>query len=184
MQRTLPILSLVLVVSCGGSPTTGSADLAGLPPNADLSMTGTGNIPDPGNGTDVDNNFGDVEPNDTPAQATPLGKSALTEIHIWVSGNNIGGTDTTDYFVFNSGTANVFTFNLCWSGQVTNINATLWKVANSQQVMPPIHQWTGSGSCVQTSIPGDGAAPDAPLEANTNYLFGLQATGGAGMYTA
>ena len=61
----------------------------------------------------------------------------------------------------------------CWG-------CPLWKVANAEQVLPPIHTWTSSGGmCVMS-----GAMGDAPLVANTVYLFGVTATGGAGMYSA
>ena len=67
---------------------------------------------------------------------------------------------------------------LCWMGAITNLSATLWKVTNHQQVLQAIHQWQGNGTCVKS------AKGDAPLEPNTDYLFGVTATGGAGNYNA
>lgn len=53
-------------------------------------------------------------------------------------------------------------------------------MVGGRQVLPPIHQWMANGSCVMSAAMGD-----APLEASTVYLFGVEATGGgAGAYTA
>src|SRR5438105_2597134 len=105
----------VLLVACGGATGNGN------PGGGDLAMADMGmaavTIPDPGTSHDVDNNFGDVEPNDAPSQATPLGVSMLADVHVWVNSDAIdGGGDNTDYFVFKSGSsAGQFTFDICWS---------------------------------------------------------------------
>ena len=139
-------------------------------------------IPDPGTGNAVGNNFGSVEPNDSPGQATPLGVAMAGDVYTWVNNNKIGGGDTTDYFVFKSGpAASEFSLGaggLCWMGAITNLSATLWKVTNHQQVLPAVHQWQGNGTCVKST------KGDAPLEPNTDYLFGVTSTGGAGNYNA
>src|SRR5262245_50678593 len=69
-----------------------------MQPGADLAMkadlaTIPGGIPDPGSGAMVDNNFGDVEPNDTPATATPLGTSTQATAYLWINNNSGGDTD-------------------------------------------------------------------------------------------
>jgi hypothetical protein len=168
-------LLIAACVGCGSSPGTTHDMMNGMMNDM---MNGMPTVPDPGTGNGVDNNFGSVEPNDTPAHATPLGVSTAAGVAVWVSGNSTSATDGSDYFVFKSGQAGPFSFNICFgTGGITAMTATLWKVSNGQQMMPPIHQWTSSASCLQT------AAGDASLEASTVYLFGVQATG-AGMYSA
>jgi hypothetical protein len=127
--------------------------------------------------------LGSVEPNDTPAQATPLGTATGPTLYTWVTSNPIGGGDNADYFVFRSGAmAGEFSLGssgLCWGPPLTSLTATLWKVANGMQVLPPIHTWTNSVNNCLMSMMGD-----APVEANTVYLLGVFGTGGAGMYAA
>ena len=180
MRASLIAIVSATVIACG-APSKTSSDLGGMG-SGDLAMNGSGVIPSPGTGNGVDNNFGSVEPNDTPAQATPLGVAAANGVFVWVSGNKTGGADSSDYFVFqSSASGGAFTLGqsgICWSGGITGMTATLWKVANAQQVTPPIHTWIGSGSCVKS------ATGDATLEKSTVYLLGLTATGGAGTYGA
>jgi len=90
-------------------------------------------VADPGPGGAIDNNLDDVEPNDSPAMATPLGTAAGLSIYTWVNGDSSGGTDAADYFVFRSGpTAGEFTLGssgLCFGPPLQTLRATLWKVA-------------------------------------------------------
>jgi hypothetical protein len=167
------LILLLLVSGCGSAP-------GGMWTSSDMAGGGGGTIPDPGAGNAIDNNLDVVEPNNTPATATPLGTSTgMGDLHVWVNGNNIGGGDTSDFWVFKSASkAGQFSFSICWMAPITGMNATLWQVTNGQQVMPPIHTWTGSGNCVQSG------AGDAPMMASTTYLFGVTATGGSGMYSA
>jgi hypothetical protein len=183
MRRTLLwLVPLVapLCIACGspkgggtgaGSTTSGSTGAGGMT---------TGGIPSPGTSDQVDNDFTDVEPNNTPEQATPLGVAAGSDVNVWVNGNSIGGSDNPeDYFVFeSSATAGAFTFDVCFMAPVTAMTATLWKVADGAEVTPPVGTWTSSAGCVTGPMAG------APLEASTVYLFGLSATGGPGMYGA
>lgn len=183
MRLASTLTACLAFAACGdtqhfpGGDLSGTRDLAG---GGDMAMGG-GNIPSPGTGNAVDNNFGDVEPNDTPQQATPLGVSASTMgVYVWVTTNTIGGTDSADYFVFNSGpTGGPFTLGssgLCFNNPpITSMTATLWQVQNGAQVNPPVHTWSsGSGTCVRSM------AGDATLVANSDYLLGVVATGGAG----
>jgi hypothetical protein len=163
-----------MLAGCGGSTSNGgvgAGDMAMGPP-----------IPDPGMEHGVDNDFKSAEPNDSPATATPLGVASTNDVSVWVNSNSIGGGDTTDYFVFKSGSgAGQFSFGfsgICWMGAITHLDAKLWKVAGGQQVLPPVHEWMSDTSCLK-SAPGD-----APMEASTVYLLGLTATGGAGTYSA
>ncbi len=163
----------MLLTACGSSGSTASSGGGG-------GSTG-GSIPAPGSTDDVDNDFKSSEPNDSPSQATPLGQAMGPGVYVWVSSNTIGGGHDDDYFVFESGKAGDFSLGmsgLCWTGGIATLSATLWKVENAAQVKPPIHTWNGANKCV-TSAPGD-----APLEANTEYLLGVIATGGSGTYSA
>src|SRR4051794_14629569 len=102
MKRILVFGCSVALAACGSSPPimTMGDDMAGPgPTRMDLASAG-GSIPGPGTVNMVDNNFGNVEPNDTPAQATPLGTAMQANVYLWVSGNSIGGSNTADYFVF------------------------------------------------------------------------------------
>jgi hypothetical protein len=179
MKRLLPWLGAGLLLACGSSGGAGDGPHGDMATAGDMAMGG-GSVPDPGSGNGVDNNFGPVEPNDSPSTATPLGIAATGDVHVWVNNNAIGGADGADYFVFKSGPApGQFTFNICWTGTIASMSATLWKVVGGQPVMPPIHQWASAGMCVMSAAMGD-----APLEASTIYLFGVQASGGTGTYSA
>ncbi len=176
--------------SAGGTDSGGTTDsmAMGQPDSAQATdssgssmdaMMASG-IPAAGSVDNVDNNFGDVAPNQTPQQATPLGPAMGPDVNVWVNGNNIGAAgDTADYFVFqSSATAGQFTFDICFGAPITGMTASLWKVLNGTQQEPAVGTWTASTTCVTT-----GMTP-APLAANTEYLFGLTAQGGAGMYSA
>ncbi len=169
--------SLLVVAGCGSSGS--SHPDSNHPIDAANDAPSGGAIPAAGAGDAVDNNFGDVEPNNTPQQATPLG-TAAGSVYTWVEGNTIGGTDTADYFVFESSAAGgMFTLGasgLCYTGTITSLTATLWKVAAGQEVLPPVGTWTSStGSCTSGT---------ATLEASTEYLLEVTAAGGTGMYAA
>jgi hypothetical protein len=139
---------------------TAAMDSGTMAMDSGMADTGamSGAIPDPGTGGGVNQDFGNVEPNDTPQTATPLGIASTADVHVWVTNNTIGGTDLADYFVFKTGPMpGQFTFDICWS-MVTNLNATLWQVSNGQMVTPPVHMWTGSMSCVMSAQHGRRAA--------------------------
>ncbi len=133
---------------------------------------------DPGGGNQVDVAFNDQEPNDTPEQATPLGVSSMADVTVWVGENAVGGPENpADYFVFeSSGSPGTFAFNMCFTPAITGLTASLWKVVDEKQQTPPIATWTLSSNC--------DTSESAPMDANTVYLFGVLATGGAGFYTA
>jgi hypothetical protein len=170
-----------LAMAAGDMAMKPGSDLAMMMMSGDMAKTTMGGIPDPGAGAAVDNNFGNVEPNDTPQTATPLGTSASANVYLWISNNMGGGSDTSDYFVFKSGpTSTMFslsTSGICWSGAITGVNATLWEVANGQQVMPPVKTWMSTTSCTP---PGTAVT----IKPSTEYLLGLMISGGAGTYQA
>jgi len=144
---------------------------ASVPPPSD------GGIPSPGPGDLVDNSFTSVAPNATPAEATPLGTSAMADLVVWVGANVIGGADAANYFVFESAPdAMLLDFNMCFSGAVTAMTASLWLVQDGAQVLPPVATWTITGTCANSYT--------AELEPSTTYLFAVEATGGPGSYTA
>jgi hypothetical protein len=94
--------------------------------------------------------------------------------------NTIAG-GASNYFVFGNGSAaQQFTFDICYQAPTTGMTATLWTVDAGQMVTPPVGTWQGASGCVTTMTPN---AP-AMLTANTEYLFGLTAMGGAGSYAA
>jgi hypothetical protein len=162
-----------LLFACGNNNTGGGGT------GEDMAMSGV-SVPDPGAGNNVDNDFKSTEPNDTPAQATPLGTSAAGDIHVWVSNNALVSGSNSDYFVFKtSAMTGHFSFAICGSTGVTNMAATLWKVVNGQEQTPPVGTWSAAGTCVMST------GSDAPLEASTDYLFGVQVTATAtGSYSA
>jgi hypothetical protein len=199
IRHVCGVLAAVMVLGCSGSGSTtggggggssaGGSAAGGTASNGGgTSANGGGSgamggggtmmatVPDPGTSNKVDNEWADVEPNDTPSQATPLG-TAGGDIYTWVSNNAAGGSNSQDYFVFKSGPgpdAGSLSFDMCWQAPITNMNASLWKVSGGVQQQPAIASWTGSGTCVTDM------AMTAPLAPSTVYLFGLTITGGDG----
>lgn len=183
----LPVLAS-LGFGCGGSGTTASTGSGAGGENA-TTVTGSGTggtmmmagkIPAAGPGNQVDQDFTEVEPNDTPETATPLGTAMTAGINVWVTSNKLGGTtDAADYFVFESGpAAGTLTLDICFSAPITEMTATLWKVVDATAQMPAIGTWTSTGTCVQ------GPAMGVPMDASTEYLLGLTAKGDAATYNA
>lgn len=169
------------LVRCGGGATGNDGGQGQDSGSAqDSGMGGCqGCVPDPGTSDAVDQNWGDTEPNDTPAQATPLGTALNGSIAAWVNGNTIGGSDSTDYFVFRSAsTSGTLSFDFCFSAPITAMSGTLWTVVGGTPQLPPVGTWTSTGTCLTNMT------ATTPLQANTVYLMELTATGGAGTYGA
>jgi hypothetical protein len=144
---------------------------------------GAENIPDPGAGDAVDVAFQSVAPNDTPEDATPLGTSTMGDVTVWATNNTIGGPgNESNYFVFRTGpTSGTFLFRGCFGAPLTGMTATLWQVVNGTEQLPPV----GTQSA---DVDNDAAEAclnfdQAVLAPNTVYLFGLTATGEAGLYS-
>lgn len=169
--RVLAVLAAAgaLLAGCGGPPFS-----EGVATGAPFD----GGIPYPGPGNEVEVDFASLEPNDTPAEATALGSATMGDLVVWVGSNEIGGAaNPANYFVFESApTVGELEFNMCYMGAVTGMTATLWKVANGVQEKPPVATWTVTDTCANNFT--------APLLASTTYLFGMEATGGPGSYTA
>jgi hypothetical protein len=186
MRNLLPLLLAItcpLYAACGGGNNgtgTGTGGGGSTTTSGMGGETGSVKVPDPGTVDQVDNDFTDMEPNNTPSQATPLGIAQGGGVFVWVNGNEIGGSgNPADYFVFQNGpTAGPLSFDICFDAPVTAMTATLWKVVGGDQQLPALGTWTSANGCVTdpTAMP--------MLDANTVYLFGLTATGGPGMYAA
>jgi hypothetical protein len=174
------------VLACGSgssnSTTAGTGGETGSTSSSGAGGMAAGGIPGPGTGDGVDNDFTSMPGDGTPQTATPLGVSTSTMgLNVWVGGNSIGGAgNDANYFVFESGPAmQPFTFDVCFNPPITAMTASLWKVSGGKQVMPPLGTWQSTGTCVTNM----GSAM-VNLEASTEYLFGVTATGGSGMYSA
>jgi hypothetical protein len=164
---------LSLCLACGSSSSSSPSSPPGhIVPPRDASL----DIPGPGPGNQVDIAFTSVPPNDTPDQATPLGTSTTASVTVWITSNAIGGSSNpANYFVFRSGpAAGQFSFDGCFGPPITSMTAGLWKVVDAQVVLPPVATWASVQGCLSNAV--------ASLEANTVYLYGLTATGGAGQY--
>jgi hypothetical protein len=166
-----------------GSVSEAAADGENISEAAAESGLGAENIPDPGAGDAVDVAFQSVAPNDTPEDATPLGTSTMGDVTVWATNNTIGGPgNESNYFVFRSGpTSGTFLFRGCFGAPLTGMTATLWQVVDGTEQLPPV----GTQSA---DVDNDGAEAclnfdQAVLAPNTVYLFGLTATGEAGLYS-
>ncbi len=170
-RAALVVFAGALVAGCGGSSSTSHTVVK-------FDAGDASGIPDPGTSDQVNVAFVDVEPNDTPEQATPLGIAKSGDVVVWVANNTVGGpSNPADYFVFESGpVASNFEFDMCFSSPITGMTAGLWKVEDATAQMPPVATWTITDSCAPSFM--------APLDASSEYLFGVLATGGPGLYTA
>jgi hypothetical protein len=198
MRFFFAALVAVIFVSCsgsgnttggGGGSATGGSGMGGSGTGGSMASgggsSGTGGggtsmamIPDPGTGDAVDQDWTNVEPNDTPAQATPLGV-AMGDIWTWVSSNNAGGSDTSDYFVFKSAPdGGTLHFDVCFGAPITSMTANLWKVSGGVQVQPAVATWNSTGGCVTDT------GAELMLLPSTEYLVGLTIAGDAGTYSA
>jgi hypothetical protein len=172
------VLAGLSLLACGSSSSSPSSPPGHIVPPPDASL----DIPDPGSGNQVDVAFNSVPPNDTPDKATPLGTSTTADVTVWITSNAIGGSSNpANYFVFRSGpSAGQFSFDGCFGPPITSMTAGLWKVADAQLVLPPVATWasvgdSSAGGCLSNAV--------AALDANTVYVWGLTATGGAGQYS-
>jgi hypothetical protein len=166
------VLALVAMSGCGA---TSLLNPEIIPEGENPNCKG---IPHPGTTGQVNIDFQSMEPNDTPEEATPLGVANDGDLIMWVGANPIGGSDNpANYFVFQSGpTPSQLEFNMCYGAPITGMTASLWQVVDCVQQTPPVATWTIGTTCTSNF--------SAPLEASSVYLFGVEATGEAGTYTA
>jgi hypothetical protein len=203
MRFFFAALVAVIFLSCsgsgnttggGGGSATGGSGMGGSGTGGSMASgggsSGTGGgagggstmamVPDPGTSDQVDQDWTNVEPNNTPAQATPLGV-AMGDIWTWVSSNTAGGSNTSDYFVFKSAAgpdAGTLHFDMCFGAPITSMTASLWKVSGGVQQQPALATWNSTGGCVTDN------GAELPLSPSTVYLVGLTITGDAGTYSA
>jgi hypothetical protein len=152
----------------GGSPN-GGAGPGGM-------MTGM--IPDPGN--QPSGEWTDVEPNDTPSQATPMG---ILTGPMWMGFTEpltaINPATDVDYFVFKTGDAtslaNVY-MSICWSFAGNLLDLRLYEVVNSMQGPEAAMAATTGTGCETLVDFGEGPTV---LTADTTYL--LEVAGAPGL---
>jgi hypothetical protein len=162
----------------GGSGGTGGAGGAAM-----------GMIPDPG--STVGGEWTDVEPNDKPSQAVPVG---IVEGPIWMGFASpvtaMSSPADVDYFVFRTGAdatlANV-NIQTCWSFPGNLLDLNLYEVVQSQKG-PLVKSATTTNTSCETVIGfGEGTMV---LKADTIYLLeviagpGLDLAGDPGLYSA
>ncbi len=150
--------------------------------------TGVGGlIPDPGNG--MNGEWTDIEPNDLPSQAVPMG---ILSGPIWAGFvmpyTAINPATDVDYFVFKTGAdlSGIY-MALCWSFAGDLLDMYLYQVDSQMQgAMVASAATTGSG-CETLVDFGMGATVLAP---DTTYLLevrgapGLDLAGDPGLYSA
>jgi hypothetical protein len=168
----------------GGLGGMGGAANGGAGPGGMMGM-----IPDPGN--QPSGEWTDMEPNNTPSQATPMG--VLTG-PIWAGFTDpltaINPATDVDYFVFKTGDAaslaNVY-ISLCWSFAGNLLDLTLYEVVNSMQGQVVASAATTGTGCETLVDVGEGTTL---LQATTTYLLevaaapGLNLMGDPGLYSA
>ena len=155
----------------------------------DSGMMMGGPIPDPGTETNAE--FTNSEPNDTPAQATPVG---ILTGPIWAGFvmpyAMIDNNTDSDFFVFKTGNqaslANLYIM-ICWSGAIDLLDLYLYAVDNNQQGAEVKTAATTDTSCETLINFGEGTTL---LAAETTYLLeiragqGLDLGGHNGTYSA
>jgi hypothetical protein len=149
----------------------------------------TGPIPDPG--MQMGAEWTDIEPNDIPSQAVPVG---IMTGPIWAGFvmpyTAISSPTDVDYFVFKTGDAaslaNV-NIQICWSFTGNLLDLNLYTVVNSQKGPLALSSTSTDTSCETMINFGEGPAK---LTADTTYLLevfagpGLNLAGDPGLYSA
>ncbi|NUP11415.1 MAG: hypothetical protein HOW73_35670 [Polyangiaceae bacterium] len=172
----------------GGAASTGGQAPGGQAPGgSDQGGMQAGMIPDPG--PQMDGEWVDVEPNDTPSQAVPMG--TLTG-PIWAGFMEpytaINPEDDVDYFVFKTGgdVSGVY-MALCWGFPGNLLDMNLYEVVDQHQGDLVKTAAATTDGCETLIDVGTGAADLTP---NTTYLLevaaapGLVLGGDEGLYGA
>ncbi len=155
--RLLAALSLV-ALSCGGDG--GSADTGPPGPDADRTPDATmaAMVPDPG--TAVGGEWTDVEPNDTPENAVPVG---TVQFAIWAGFappyTTINTPTDVDFYVFRAPpAADLPNLNMqfCWGGGLDLLDLYLYEVVNMLQGALIRTANTTNTSCETIIAPGEG----------------------------
>ena len=181
----------------GGAGGTGGTGTGGNTGGGGGTGTGGGGgtggaaepIPDPG--TVMGGEWTDVEPNDKPSQAVPVG---ILNGPVWMGFADpytaISSPTDVDYFVFKStdaaGLPNV-NIQICWSFPGNLLDLNLYEVVSSQQGSL-VKSATDTGTGCETLVDIGQAATD--LKPDTVYLLevvagpGLDLAGDPGLYSA
>jgi hypothetical protein len=168
--------------------STASVASSGNATAAMSSSTGmAGLIPDPGN--EMNGEWTDIEPNDLPSQAVPMG---ILTGPIWAGFvepyTAIDPETDVDYFVFKTGAdlTNVY-MSLCWSFNGNLLDLYLYEVENQMQGAEVASSVDTAPGCETLVDFGEGPTV---LAANTTYLLevrgapGLDLAGDPGLYNA
>ncbi len=115
----------------------------------------------------------DTEPNDTPAQAVPMGVATDaqgTVIAPYIDPGHLGGADPADYFVFRTNdTALRFQMVSCWTTSGINLlDFTLYKIIDGQPLVT-----VASYTSTSPSVEPPGVVPSVAIEANAKYLLAI-----------
>lgn len=198
------------LLSCGGGYTSGSAGGGGDTTTSTAGAGGAtggaggttatggatggaggdmGTIPDPG--TTVGGEWTDVEPNDTPSQAVPVG---ILNGSVWMGFADpvtaISSPTDVDYFVFKTGDAASLAndnIQVCWSFAGNLLDLNLYAVDNGKKGALLKSATDTAGACETLIAPGEGTAL---LTVDTVYLLevvagpGLDLMGDPGLYSA
>lgn len=202
------VLALTLLLGCGddsgstggggdSTSTTTTTATTGATSTSESSSSSTGTattstgmmglIPDPGN--EMNGEWTDIEPNDTPDQAVPMG---ILTGPIWAGFvapyTAINPETDVDYFVFKTGadTSGVY-MALCWSFAGNLLDMNLYEVENQMQGQLAATATDTAPGCETLVDFGEGATLLSP---STTYLLevrgapGLNLAGDPGLYTA
>jgi hypothetical protein len=169
--------TIALVAACGGGDG-GSPDSGGNGPDAagpDGAVAEL--VPDPG--TVEAGEWTDVEPNDTPGNATPVG---IMNGPVWAGFvepyTQIGSTTDVDWYVFKTKDAATLVndyIQFCWGGGINLLDLYLYEVVDQRQG-PLVRSAETTDTTCETVIPaGEGATI---LTADTTYLLEVRAAPG------
>jgi hypothetical protein len=176
MKRACLAVLMCLAASCGGDDDGGGIDVA-VGPGIDASgpdAMGGAMVPDPG--TAVGGEWTDVEPNDTPEDAVPVGQ---VQFAIWAGFappyTQIDNPTDVDYYVFRApAQADLAGLNMqfCWGGAIDLLDLYLYEVVNMTQGALVRSAATTNTSCETIIAPGDGPTY---LTADAVYLLEVRA---------
>jgi hypothetical protein len=136
-------------------------------------------VPDPGQGS-TGGEWTDVEPNNTPGTATPVGPVqgapwlGFTQPYTQINSN----TDV-DYYSFKTTTSLDFDISFCWSAPVDLLDLSLYAVVNSQKGPLLKAAATNSTSCENLIAFGERSPDGGPFfQPDASYLLEVRAAPG------
>ena len=182
-------------VADAGPSDAGPSDTGGMVTDAMVADTGMMQALIPVPPMTAANEWPDVEPNDTPAQAVPVG---MLQFAFWMGFgmplNMFSSNTDVDYYVFRTGDAASLTnvlLQICWGadmggGRVDLLNAYIYEVNNGVQGQAVVTAEDTDTSC-ENMVSGDASMI---MAANSIYLLEVRPPAGAdisnhtGMYGA